>query len=43
MPESQLNFISNKHGFGTHFTDDGHNCLIPIVKKRAFIASLELL
>lgn len=26
-----------------HFTDDGGNCLTPIIKKRAFIASLELL
>lgn len=43
MPGSQLNFISNKHGFGMHFTDDGGNCLIPVIKKRAFIASLELL
>lgn len=43
MPESQLNFIRNKHGFGMHFTDDGGNGLIPIIKKRAFIASLESL
>lgn len=41
MPESELNFIRNKHGFGMHFTDDGGNGLIPIIKKRAFIASLE--
>lgn len=43
MPESQLNFIRNKHGFGMHFTDDGGNRLIPIIKKRAFITSLESL
>lgn len=43
MPESQLNFIRNKHGFGMHFTGDGGNSLIPIMKKRAFIARLESL
>lgn len=36
MPESQPNFIRNKHGFGMRFTDSGGNSLIPIIKKRAF-------
>lgn len=37
MPGFQLNFIRNKYRFDMHFTDDGDNGLVPIIKKRTFI------